>query len=463
MQQANPQAAAEAIAARLNGSLMGACAPPSLTASQVAVWGAPLPVRPWFALLSSRPAPRFDVVGRGWRDRLRWAIAELAQRRAALLFDRDGPCAPWIRRAAERARLSTIELELTRRAKQFSQRQRVAGGEAIPCVTRLMIERAAHRRTRSDASPLRREQLTSEQLLLRLSDRSIVLHVRSAGNLEHALEELRSRHPAWLDDVTICGGPNEPAAARWVAEGLGGRWFPEPVWQQPKRLAGLLTAASPSIAPLPADCFWLTDWINRHRTAWPFLIHCTRGRRGPWPDQSTNEYLDEVLEERAGHTFDPMTTLLRIVEQGRLIASGRWVRGGQPVVSFSATPLDRLLADRQYRRHLRRWDYEPFGVGLSRERLMELGGRPVTYLEGSNRQSDGVYEQPAASRSGQIDWRGEQEWRIARDVVLADFQPDHIWLFVPDVRAAETIRAAGVAARLVVVGQPAAEAKSGCG
>jgi hypothetical protein len=139
-----------------------------------------------------------------------------------------------------------------------------------------------------------------------------------------------------------------------------------------------------------------------------------------------------------------LKTLLQILAEMRLRASGRWTRDHRPVVSLTAQPLANWPEFRSFRAHLGRWDFEPCGLGLSREVILHLGGRPVIYGdELTYRELAGgeqTYFQLNCSRGPHrlIDWTTEREWRVPDDIDLRLFGVQDAFVFVPNRKAAET-------------------------
>lgn len=218
-------------------------------------------------------------------------------------------------------------------------------------------------------------------------------------------------------------------------------------------------------------------WSESTAAAWEAggcLLHSVRRCDGPWPGQDRGEYLDELLDERPERDRSALATLRRIVDERRVRASSRGIRGGSAMVCWAALTWDELKERRVWRRHRRRWDFEGYGLAVDRRRLMELGARPVVYGDESvwERLSDvdrpyfqrvaaessdssvspnssfssETSETPAAAGGGRaaiesdvagrgprsIDWRVEREWRVAGDVDLAAISADSIRLFVPN-------------------------------
>ncbi len=165
-----------------------------------------------------------------------------------------------------------------------------------------------------------------------------------------------------------------------------------------------------------------------------YLTHWTRAPRAGWCDQSPTDYVDELLR---GESIEPRTSLdalLRMISKRRICGSSRLIRGGFAVVSLTAVPLEQLPTRRAYRRHLTRFDFEPYGICLRRSFVERLGGRPVIYgtdadwaaLPAAQRQ---FFQRARSSNSSNIDWTLEQEWRCGGDLDLSCCQPQDAWVF----------------------------------
>ncbi|MCA9210808.1 MAG: hypothetical protein KDA55_20760, partial [Planctomycetales bacterium] len=181
---------------------------------------------------------------------------------------------------------------------------------------------------------------------------------------------------------------------------------------------------------------------------WPYLTHCTRRRDGPWPDQSDDEFLDDLLLERPERDHSPLAALTRILAEQRIIASSAGIRGGYRMVSFTAAPIAELDSLRVFRPHRARWDFEPYGISLRREWLRSVGGRPVVYGDDSVWRELPPDQQPffqkrfsrSVKSSSEIDWSIEQEWRHAGDVDLSQVPDDAAVVFVSTESEASQLR-----------------------
>jgi hypothetical protein len=178
------------------------------------------------------------------------------------------------------------------------------------------------------------------------------------------------------------------------------------------------------------------------------LTHCTRRRPGPWPGEDEDQFLDDLILDRAGADHSALAALWRIVHSGRLIASGEFVRGETPVVSFTAVPLSQLQTLRTYRSHLGRWDFEPYGICIRRDWLQRCGARPVQYGDESLWETLPDADRPFFQKSDshtasgkRIDWTVEREWRHVGDMELEAIPAEAALLFVPSESEARQLAA----------------------
>jgi hypothetical protein len=160
-----------------------------------------------------------------------------------------------------------------------------------------------------------------------------------------------------------------------------------------------------------------------------WLCHWTRPRRGPWPDESADDFWDALIMGCASADHSAVGALLRIIETRQLLPSEL----SHGAVSWTAVPLNEFGKRRVYRRHLRRYDFEPWGVAVRRSALLNSGCRPVVYVhpDADDEEENGpAWErQPATDSSGRIDWTTEREWRILGCVDLATFVAEDVFIF----------------------------------
>jgi len=163
-----------------------------------------------------------------------------------------------------------------------------------------------------------------------------------------------------------------------------------------------------------------------------WLLHWTRSTVGPWPDQDEQEFNDELILGCRSSDRSALATLLRIVIEGRLWASSEAIRGGYRVVSFTEVPLQEFRSHRTYRKHRRRYDFEPWGIAVRREVLASAGASPVIYGDDETWLTITDVARPFFQNVGAGDgWtRAEREWRIADHVQLNELPAASVVVFV---------------------------------
>ncbi|MFH1734581.1 MAG: hypothetical protein ABIE92_07710, partial [bacterium] len=171
-----------------------------------------------------------------------------------------------------------------------------------------------------------------------------------------------------------------------------------------------------------------------------YLIHWTRICIGPWPDESTADYFSRTINEAEDQ--DGFATLKRIINEKRIRASNRLIRGGYQVVPFTARPPEALAELVKWRSGLRRWTFEPYGLAVNKEKLEEMGARPVIY--GNLAKFDALSEEDKPffqlEGSGKHDWREEREWRLSGDLDLGKFNRSEIAAITYRKEEANTIQ-----------------------
>ena len=163
-----------------------------------------------------------------------------------------------------------------------------------------------------------------------------------------------------------------------------------------------------------------------------WLLHWTRSTVGPWPDQDEQEFDDELILGCHSSDRSALATVLRIVNEGKLWASSEAIRGGHRVVSFTEVPLHEFRKRRTYRRHRRRYDFEPWGIAIRRDVLTCAGARPVIYGDEETWHQILDQDQPFFQNIGTGEgWtQDEREWRIRDHVQLKELPPSAVIVFV---------------------------------
>lgn len=295
-------------------------------------------------------------------------------------------------------------------------------------------------------------------LSIRLPDRLHVIDLRTGGNMDQLIAERLQADTSQAASVRIYRLLNEDKRAQQLHLGYGAiDWLiaerpqktptmqsidsAEPEVTQSQVTAAQVTAAQ-IIGPTIYSPTFLTSCLPRidHDTPWPYLTHCTRAKLFEWSDSSLSADWDRWLLDGLPEEASPWETLVQIARSQRLLASPDMTREKTATISFSAVPLQDLLSRRTYRSHLRRWDWEPYGVCIRQTALQALGAREVIYGDETtwNNLSTQTrpWFQPRYSRNGKIDWQEEREWRILGDLRLRKIPWDAAFFFVPTTHEA---------------------------
>ena len=173
-----------------------------------------------------------------------------------------------------------------------------------------------------------------------------------------------------------------------------------------------------------------------------WLLHWTRAAAGPWPGETSEDFLDALILRTETADHSAVTTLLRILSEGILRASSEGIRGSFPVVAFTGVPLQEFRKRRVFRKHRHRFDFEPWGIAIRKNSLISRGVRPVIYGDDevweSLNQEDRPFFQKATS-GGATNNSEELEWRAIGDVHLLELSASDVCVFVDSADAARLV------------------------
>jgi hypothetical protein len=188
----------------------------------------------------------------------------------------------------------------------------------------------------SPADPGGPSEPMRDAALVAASDRLVALHVRCNGNLQRLLNR-RLADAAFAPAsvfLALGNGLNQPASAAPLLDHGAVGWYLQSAAdsqrEEPFAARRRSTRRRAAILGLPGP------------EEGQCLTHCTRRRRGPWPGQREEDFLDDLILDRAGADHSPLAALYRIVRQRKLIASADLVRGDQAVVSLTEVPVRQL-------------------------------------------------------------------------------------------------------------------------
>ena len=175
-----------------------------------------------------------------------------------------------------------------------------------------------------------------------------------------------------------------------------------------------------------------------------FLLHWTRRRVGPWPEQTDADFLDDLIFRSAMKDHCEVASLRRILATEQIIASSDLTRDPRPVVCFSEVTFEELKKLRTFRSHLSRWDFEPYGIAFRKSWLVDQGAAAVIYGDQSVwenlKDSERAFFQ-LNDPNGKVDWSVEREWRILGDLDLRKVPLDAAVVFVHTVEDSKKVAA----------------------
>lgn len=301
-------------------------------------------------------------------------------------------------------------------------------------------------------------RLRRDDLILALATAALAIDLRAGGNwyqrltvaLDPAAVPLSAgdtrRDRIWVVTRTAQATPTAKSAPSAAAELCARGARPLPVVLAP--LPSALSAPAP--APAPHGGWPIVPHLAVEAD-WPYLAHWTRRPSGPWPDETPAVWLARLLAAPQRPAAAAGDALARIAAQRTIFGGSQFLRHGPAVCFTGHTPdwLRRLPPDRRRHRGLNRPLYEPFGIALRREFLLEAGVAPAIYGD------EAVYADlapddrfrfqlnaPAATAAAGIDpWSREDEWRLPGDLDFSAADPVDYFLIVPDAAAAGRLAA----------------------
>jgi hypothetical protein len=278
-----------------------------------------------------------------------------------------------------------------------------------------------------------------DRLLFAAADRIQVLSCRAKGTIAellrlHLLDRDRALTPLLLA-CDECGSLPELATelpVGWVPWILQPAMLPE----QSKEAANVQSPVNTTTDRDPAF------FHNPLQQPNDWLLHWTRAAAGPWPGETSEDFLDALILRTETADHSAVTTLLRILSEGILRASAEGIRGSFPVVAFTGVPLNEFRKRRVFRKHRHRFDFEPWGIAIRKNSLISRGVRPVIYggdeVWESLNQKDRPFFQKATS-GGATNNSEELEWRAIGDVPLSELSASDVCVFVDSVDAARLV------------------------
>ena len=360
---------------------------------------------------------------------------------------------------SDRAQLNGLKIQLDDRAKMdswlnalFNELELLHAASSLEAtagraLTLLRLSPPAKQPTtpKSASLPLQ------DRVAIALADRVMAIHVRSNGKIANLTERRLSDNRFPTGSVYIAStfgqqSSHQPDFENWLARGAVG-WLLRESTQHPDAVLancrrGISRPFTQSLCcPMPAH--GLAGSLGDSKVS--YLAHCTRGNSGPQPGETLAQFRDRAWSAGVIPDSHPLSTLQQILNDQRIKGNSWLTRSPQPCVSFSEVPLAELLSRRQFRSHLGRWDWEPYGILVCRTALERLGARPVVYGDEAGydqlADQDKPYFQPRGSKNARRnqDWSSEREWRLFGDFSFLELPQESIIVFVATSTEAQQV------------------------
>lgn len=396
--------------------------------NRVIYWPSGMPSLRTTAIVSSRLGRRLDSKDDLFRV-LRAACGQLDPRRQMLLCANGTSLSSFVRRAAFLFGLSVCTLNVPVRRREFATWLRsLTHIENSPDEFACWVSPTLDPSCEDGELPLR------DRLEVLLPEQILALHVRKSGYLETLLS---SRLAQGDSKVFLALGSNQlvpPVVAETLMSQGAVGWFvrthdAKTSAQFERRVD---TVVAPRI-PVPPT------------KPWPYLTHCTRRATGKWPDQEEDEFLDELILGELSRDRSNLAALLRIIGTRTLLATGAAIRARQRIVSFTSVDLADVGSLRTFRAHRGRWDFEPYGICIRRDFMVQLGAQAVLYGSEATWEQLPAVDRPFFQKTAEspedegMDWRAEKEWRHQGDLDLETVPCDAGFVFVPSDAEADHV------------------------
>ena len=175
--------------------------------------------------------------------------------------------------------------------------------------------------------------------------------------------------------------------------------------------------------------------------SWDHVCHWTHACYGRWPKQSSADFYRRLVESEI-YPNSALSTMQNIFVERLIRASSQKIRNGNQVVAFSSLHPQEFLPLMSWRKRYVRYNFEPYGVAISRNAAVNIGIRPVIYgppsLYKRLSESDKPFFQNEGVHGG--NWRPENEWRHLGDVDLSKVEPPDLKIIVREKTEIELIR-----------------------
>lgn len=166
-----------------------------------------------------------------------------------------------------------------------------------------------------------------------------------------------------------------------------------------------------------------------------YFYHYTRSRNKPWPGEGWDSYFNDLSGHGVPVPYQASDALLRIITQKKMYASASLIQGGEAVICFTELEPPQMIRFFHWQAHLRRYRFEPYGLGIKKDVMMELGIEKVVYIDRKPKEKYGLkksylYQSKGHSRYTPS-WAEEMEWRLSGHLDLTSIRNDDLLLVLP--------------------------------
>jgi len=168
------------------------------------------------------------------------------------------------------------------------------------------------------------------------------------------------------------------------------------------------------------------------RKNWDYVVHWTRTCHGSWPNESSASFYESLINSGTKYTHNGLETLKNILKMKKICASSQNLREAIAAVAFSGLHPNDVIPLMRWRKRYVRWNFEPYGIAISRKSSVKAGIKPAIYgkpeLYKMLVDTDKPYFQSEGVDGG--DWREENEWRYLGDFDLSKIAPEEMVIIV---------------------------------
>jgi hypothetical protein len=175
-----------------------------------------------------------------------------------------------------------------------------------------------------------------------------------------------------------------------------------------------------------------TASANFQHLPWDYITHWTRTFHGHFPGQTSGDFYDRLVKSKDSYPNNALSALKNILLEKKIRSSSTNLRQGISAVAFSSLRPGEVVSLMRWRKRYVRWNFEPFGIAISRQAALARGIQPVIYgdpaLYDRLSDKDKPYFQSHGIAGG--NWREEKEWRHIGDLDFASIHHSDIKIIV---------------------------------